>query len=29
MTGAERGLIVLMTRGMVIAVSPSPQTVAT
>jgi len=28
MTGAERGLIVLMTRGMVIAVSPSPQTVA-
>ena len=28
MTGAERGLIVLMTRGTVIAVSPSPQTVA-
>lgn len=27
-TGAERGLIVLMTRGTVIAVSPSPQTVA-
>ena len=26
MTGAERGLIVLMTRGTVIAVSPSPQT---
>jgi exodeoxyribonuclease-5 len=28
MTGAERGLIVLMTRGTVVAVSPSPQTVA-
>jgi len=28
MTGAERGLIVLMTRGTVIAVSPSPQTVS-
>ena len=28
MTGAERGLIVLMTKGTVIAVSPSPQTVA-
>lgn len=28
MTGAERGLIVLMTRGTVIAVSPSPRTVA-
>jgi exodeoxyribonuclease-5 len=28
MTGAERGLIVLMTRGTVIAVSPSSQAVA-
>lgn len=28
MAGAERGLIVLMTRGTVIAVSPSPQTVS-
>jgi exodeoxyribonuclease-5 len=28
MTGAERGLIVLMTSGTVIVVSPSPQTVA-
>ncbi|WP_448658476.1 hypothetical protein ACPVPU_13495 [Sphingomonas sp. CJ99] len=28
MTGAERGLIVLMTRGTAVAVSPSPQTVA-
>jgi ATP-dependent exoDNAse (exonuclease V) beta subunit len=28
MTGAERGLIVLMTTGAVITVSPSPQTVA-
>ena len=28
MTSAERGLIVLMTKGTVIVVSPSPQTVA-
>ncbi len=28
MTGTERGLIVLMTRGAVISVSPSPQTVS-
>jgi exodeoxyribonuclease-5 len=28
MTGAERGLVVLMTKGTVIAVLPSPQTVA-
>jgi len=28
MTGAERGLIVLMTNGTVITVPPSPQTIA-
>jgi len=28
MTGAERGLIVLMTTGTVITVSPSPQMMA-